>query len=189
MPGEAAGRRLSPFATGTDGYRSKFRGGDATPGQAESLGASGLTLVATAPGARLIRHPPAAHVPTASRPRRFYLTLLVGTIALGLASRRFAAQLPPFIAAYAGDALWAAMVFWLAAIAFPRARTGRLAAAALTFAIAIEVSQLLHAPWIDRLREAPLAGLVFGYGFLWSDLVCYAVGVAAAALVDRALAR
>ena len=48
-------------------------------------------------------------------PRRSYLVtggLLLATIAAGLASRRFPALQPSFVARYAGDALWAAMVFW-----------------------------------------------------------------------------
>jgi len=109
------------------------------------------------------------------------------TVALGLASRRFAAALPGFVAAYAGDALWAAMVFWLAAAAFPRAGTARLAAGALALSVAVEVSQLHHAPWIDAVRATRPGALVLGHGFLWSDLACYAVGVGAAALLDRVL--
>jgi hypothetical protein len=31
--------------------------------------------------------------------------------------------------------------------------------------------------------------LVLGQGFLWSDLVCYAVGVSLAALIDRLIKR
>src|SRR5262245_12823566 len=57
------------------------------------------------------------------RSRLTYSTLLTLTIAAGLASRRFGAVLPVFIATYAGDTLWAAMVFWGLALAAPRART------------------------------------------------------------------
>ena len=122
-----------------------------------------------------------------SRSRPTYLVALLVTIALGLASRRFADALPHFIAAYAGDALWAATVYWLAALALPRARPRLLAAIALGVSITVEMSQLYHAPWIDSIRATRLGSLALGHGFLWSDLVCYIVGVAFAASVDVSL--
>jgi hypothetical protein len=115
--------------------------------------------------------------------------LLATTVALGLASRRYAAALPSFIATYAGDALWAAMVFWIAALLFPRARTRTLATIALGVSFAVELSQLYHAPWIDQLRSTRLGALALGHGFLWSDLLCYAAGVLAATIVDAAVKR
>jgi hypothetical protein len=90
---------------------------------------------------------------------------------------------------YAGDVLWAAMVFLLLAAAWPRASTRRLAAAAAAFALAVELGQLYHAPWIEAVRHTRLGGLVLGFWFLWSDLVCYAAGVALAVVLDRWLLR
>ncbi|BBO35954.1 putative membrane protein YjgA [Lacipirellula parvula] len=113
--------------------------------------------------------------------------MLAATIALGLTSRHYGEQLPPFIAAYAGDALWATMVYWLASIAWPHARTTTLAVIAYGVSFAVELSQLYHAPWIDSIRATRLGALALGHGFLWSDLVCYAVGVALASLIDLAL--
>ena len=124
---------------------------------------------------------------TRSRPP--VAVLLVATVALGLASRRYGDTLPRVVAAYAGDTLWAAMVFWLLALALPHAATLRLAAGALGVATAVELSQLHHAPWIDAIRATRLGALALGHGFLWSDLACYAAGVGAAALLDRALVR
>ncbi|MFM8818855.1 MAG: DUF2809 domain-containing protein, partial [Phycisphaerales bacterium] len=53
--------------------------------------------------------------------------------------------------------------------------------------------QLHHAPWIDGIRATRLGALVLGSGFLWSDIACYAVGVAGGAagesMVDRLGAR
>ena len=105
-------------------------------------------------------------------------------MALGLLSRRHPAALPPVVATYAGDVLWAAMVFGLLALVRPRARTRELAAAALAIATLVEVSQLWRAPWLDALRATRVGALALGHGFLWSDLACYAVGVAVAALLD-----
>jgi hypothetical protein len=113
-----------------------------------------------------------------------YIALVLIVVILGLASRRYREVLPPFVAAYSGDTLWANMVFWLFALVMPRARTLTIAAAALAFAFAIEVSQLYHASWIDAIRATTLGGLVLGYDFVWSDLVCYTAGIAIGGAVD-----
>ena len=127
--------------------------------------------------------------PSTRRARPPYAAASTTTIALGLASRRFAASLSDFVRLYAGDALWAATVYFLAATLWPRARIAWLAAGTLAFAFAIEASQLYHAPWIDGVRSSRLGALVLGQGFLWSDLVCYTIGVIAGALVDQAMSR
>lgn len=118
------------------------------------------------------------------RSRFRYVGLAAGTLLLGLASRRFAAD-PSFIRAYAGDALWALMVFFGIAFVANRQPTRVVALLAGLFCFGIELSQLYHAPWIDSLRATRLGGLVLGYGFLWSDLLCYGVGVAIGAVIDR----
>ena len=118
------------------------------------------------------------------RSRRVCIAIVVIVVILGLASRRYRDVLPPFIAAYAGDTLWAMMVFFLFSLMTPRARTMAIAAAALLFAYAIEISQLYHAPWIDSIRAMTIGGLVLGSDFVWSDLVCYTAGIAAGAVLD-----
>ena len=79
------------------------------------------------------------------------------------------------------------------AFLFPGLSAGRVAAAAGLFSLAVEVSQLYHTPWIDRVRQFRPAALVLGHEFLWSDLVCYGVGVGvgflAEALWERAASR
>ncbi|HYW12873.1 MAG TPA: DUF2809 domain-containing protein, partial [Longimicrobium sp.] len=67
--------------------------------------------------------------------------------------------------------------------------TRRVATAAGIISLAVELGQLYHAPWIEAVRHTRLGGLVLGFGFLWSDLACYAVGIALAALIDRAIVR
>ena len=106
-----------------------------------------------------------------------WITLIALVIPLGLGSRRYAYAMPGFVAAYAGDTLWALAAFLGFGLVLPRASTLRVAALAMSFSVAIELSQLYHAPWIDSIRHTTLGGLILGFDFVWSDLVCYAVGV------------
>lgn len=123
------------------------------------------------------------------RPVVLYFGLFVATVVLGLATRRFPTAFPEAIARFGGDALWAAMVLWLAALARRHAATHHLALSALAIAFAVELSQLYRAPWIDALRATRGGALVLGQGFQWSDLVCYAAGVALAAGLDAGIVR
>lgn len=102
----------------------------------------------------------------------------------GLASRWPALELPNFLATYAGDTLWALLVFWLLGLVFVGKSSNWVATVALGFAFLIEASQLLQAPWLNSLRATLLGSLVLGHGFLWRDLLCYAVGVALGWLLE-----
>lgn len=128
-------------------------------------------------------------IASAARPRLTVATLFAITVAAGLGSRRFPDRLPLFLATYAGDTLWAAMVYWI--IVFVRPRLSPLAAAIGTFgfALAIELSQLYHARWLDAIRATRAGALALGQGFLWSDVACYAAGAGLALAIDVALFR
>lgn len=120
------------------------------------------------------------------RSRIVYALLIAAVIALGLASRAQATQpfLPQFINEYAGDTLYALMVFFGIGFLFPKLSTWRVTALSFGVSVLIECSQLYHAPWIDAIRQTRIGGLILGFGFLWSDLVCYAVGVACGVLFE-----
>ena len=122
----------------------------------------------------------AAIPPVARRSRPLYAVLILLTVAAGLASRSsLAAQLPAFVAIYAGDTLWALTLFLVLGFSFPRTGPGLLAIVALTLAFFVEFSQLYQARWINAVRDSRVGALVLGRGFLWSDLICYAAGVGA----------
>jgi len=116
-----------------------------------------------------------------------YLGSATVVVGLGLASRRYGAHLPPFLATYAGDTLWALLVFLGISALAPHARLRYRSGFALAISYLVEVSQLYHAPWIDAIRQTALGGLVLGFGFLRTDLVCYTAGIALGAAVDGAL--
>jgi Protein of unknown function (DUF2809) len=120
-----------------------------------------------------------------SQRSRLIQTILIAlTCLLGIGSRRFAYALPGFIAAYAGDTLWALAAFLGFGVIAPRASTRTIALLAIAFSLAIELSQFYHARWIDSIRQTTLGGLILGFGFLWSDLACYALGVGLGVLIE-----
>lgn len=118
------------------------------------------------------------------RNRIIYLAGVFAFIALGLLSRSDMFQKPVFIKEYASDTLWALVVYLIIAFFVPRLPIKVVILAAAIFSFTVEVSQLYHAPWIDGLRHIRLVGLVIGFGFLWSDLICYGVGVIIGASLD-----
>jgi hypothetical protein len=120
------------------------------------------------------------------RDRLARLAQIAIVCALGLGSRRFGGLLPGFIASYAGDVLWALAAFLGIGLVLARASTARVAGLVLVACLLVEMSQLYHAPWIDAIRARPLGGLLLGFGFLWADLVCYAVGVGVGVVFELA---
>jgi hypothetical protein len=113
-----------------------------------------------------------------------YLLAAVATIVAGLGSRRYSECLPPFIAEYAGDTLWALMLFLLISVVLEGRSLVERGAISLVLAFLVEVSQLYHAPWLDSIRDTTLGRLILGAGFLWTDLICYTVGIAVGMSVE-----
>ncbi len=115
-----------------------------------------------------------------SKSRVAYFSLIILTIIAGLLSRHFKV-IPLFI----GDMLWALMVYFIMRFLFLHKSKKLAGMAGLIFCFAIEFSQLYKAPWINNLRHTLFGRLVLGEGFLWSDLLCYLVGIAAGLLIDN----
>ena len=108
---------------------------------------------------------------------------------LGIAVRANARHLPEFLAFYAPDTLWAIMVYVVVVCLAPRLSAKQVALLALGFACLVECSQLYQAPWINELRATKVGGLLLGFGFLWSDLVCYTAGIAIGVVLDSLLSQ
>lgn len=120
-----------------------------------------------------------------NRSRRTYLIAFAAVFLLGLPTRLVPQLVPAFCVNYAGDAMWAMAIFIGLGILFPRATTHRLFFTALLITYAIEFSELYQADWINQLRSIKVIGLILGYTFLWTDLVAYAVGIVAGAVLDH----
>ena len=123
------------------------------------------------------------------RTRFVYILAATVVVIAGLASRRYRGQLPAFLAEYAGDTLWALMLFMLVSTLLAGRPVLVRAAISLALAFLVEISQLYHAPWIDSIRQTTPGGLVLGFGFLWTDLVCYSVGIVTGSLAEWGIRR
>jgi hypothetical protein len=121
------------------------------------------------------------------RARLFYLALAGLSIVVGLLVHFHGAGLGAVAQDVVGDALWAAMIAWALGAIAPGSRLVVRSSIACAWCVAIEASQLYHAPGLDAIRATPLGHLVLGSGFDARDLVAYALGVAVAALVSVSL--
>jgi len=119
-----------------------------------------------------------------NRLRIIYGCLIVITIISGLLSRHFS-----FIPLFIGDILWALMVYFIMRFLFVDKVVKFIVIVSLLFCYAIEFSQLYKAPWINNLRHTLFGRLVLGEGFLWSDLLCYTVGVVIGVWVDKIVSK
>jgi len=93
---------------------------------------------------------------------------------------------PGFLRTYVGDTLWALALFLTLGLIFARIPTAMITILALATAYGIELSQLYQAPWINRLRDTAFGALILGFGFKWTDLLCYTAGVTLGAAGERA---
>lgn len=117
-----------------------------------------------------------------------FLCALLILCAAGLLVRSRHAVFPSFLTTYFPDAAWTMAVYCGFGLLF--CRDARLHfPLALGVSFLVELSQLWHTPFLEALRSTTLGGLVLGYGFLWSDLVCYAVGALLCAAAETVVRR
>lgn len=124
----------------------------------------------------------------AIRRRIPFLCALLILCAAGLLVRSRHAVSPSFLTTYFPDAAWTMAVYCGFGLLF--CRDARLHfPLALGVSFLVELSQLWRTPLLEALRSTTLGGLVLGYGFLWSDLVCYAVGALLCAAAETVVRR
>ncbi len=113
-----------------------------------------------------------------------YLPIMAVLIALGLPARVISTSLPAWYVLYFGDYLWAMLLFFGFALVFQKMSPLKVGGVTLLFTYAIEISQLFHPQWLQNFRSMPLFGLILGYGFLWSDILAYTLGIASGVLIE-----
>jgi hypothetical protein len=114
------------------------------------------------------------------RPRFVYFILILLTIVLGIASRK-TVGIPLFV----GDILYAVLVYFGFRWLFLKNKILWQIGLPLLFCFAIEIQQLSTAAKLVAIRETTIGHYVLGQGFLWSDLLCYSIGIGLAYAVDQ----
>lgn len=114
--------------------------------------------------------------------RIIYIPILLIIICIGLYSRRMTGTITEIIDFK--DVVWAVMIYFLFRIVFINWPVFKVAVAGIIFSFLIEVSQLYHDDWIDKLRSTFVGGLILGSGFVWSDLPAYVCGIMAGIIAD-----
>ena len=109
--------------------------------------------------------------------RWLYLILILVNIPAGLATRWYGQHLPVLVAKYGGDVLAASCIFFGLRFLLIKRILWQVAVWAYLICILIETAQLYQAPWAMQFRNIPAVGIILGHGFLWSDWICYTVGV------------
>ncbi len=119
------------------------------------------------------------------QPRRLACLLLLSvTVPIGMAWRLAPLHLPPFAFKYGGSALWAVAVYWTVAIFLPRTSPVRLAFAAATVAVTVEIFKLVRSPGLDHFRETLAGKLLLGRYFTFGALAAYGLAITFVALLD-----
>jgi hypothetical protein len=128
---------------------------------------------------------PREHIPGPTLIIRASLCLLIIVSGLALRGFGFSLGLSAFVVKYGGSLLWAAMVFFLVAIA--ASRSSRLSVVLISGAIAVgvELFRLVHTPWLDAFRLTLPGALLLGRIFSPWNMLAYGVGIALAVGLDR----
>lgn len=85
---------------------------------------------------------------------------------------------------FVGDVLYAVMVYLGCRSLLLNLQTLFRIILPLGFCFLIEFQQLANWSWLVLIRETTLGHYVLGQGFLWSDLLCYTLGVLVAFGLD-----
>jgi hypothetical protein len=123
---------------------------------------------------------------TIKRPLHNYSILILVIFFLGIISRIKLIELPSWYINYAGDFLWAMLVFFIIALV-SKLNTKHVIVISCIVTLLIEVSQLFHPQWLEYLRSIKILSFILGFTFFWSDLVAYLLGILLAALLDSRL--
>ncbi|CAN5557851.1 DUF2809 domain-containing protein [soil metagenome] len=108
--------------------------------------------------------------------RIIYFLFFAFFIWLALATRHHKDWFHPLIVKYGGDVIWAAAFLFLLRVIFIRTVLWKVAACCYTLGVLDELSQLINTSWADNIRSTTIGKLMFGVGFVWSDLLCYLTG-------------
>ena len=84
-----------------------------------------------------------------------------------------------------GDILYAVLVYFGFRWLLVKSKAPWQIGLPLLFCFAIEIQQLSTAAALVAIRETTLGHYVLGQGFLWSDLLCYTMGIGLGYVIDQ----
>ncbi len=116
---------------------------------------------------------------------RASLCLLIVVSGLALRGFGFSLGLSAFVVKYGGSLLWAAMVFFLVAMAASHSSRLNIALISAAIAVGVELFRLVHAPWLDAFRLTLPGALLLGRIFSLWNMLAYGVGIIFAVGLDR----
>ena len=108
--------------------------------------------------------------------KEIYLSLFIFCTWLALATRSHHEWFPHLVVVYGGDIIWSGMFVFFLRIFFTKPALWKLAVINYALGVVDEFSQLNQGPFMLYLRSFTLGRLMLGVGFLWSDILCYAIG-------------
>lgn len=121
--------------------------------------------------------------------RLIYLICFMLIIPIGLATRKYGQYMPALVSTYGGDVLYATCWFFFLRIFIAKTPVWKVALFACFICYVIEVLELVQTPWMKKLQHTPPLGLILGYGFNWSDLLCYTIGCTVGLLLGLLIER
>jgi hypothetical protein len=113
------------------------------------------------------------------------LCLLIVVSGLALRGFGFNLGLSAFVVKYGGSLLWAAMVYFLVAMAASHSSRSSVALISAAIAVGVELFRLVHAPWLDAFRLTLPGALLLGRIFSLRNMLAYGVGIIFAMGLDR----
>ncbi len=121
--------------------------------------------------------------------RLIYLALFIFCTWLALATRSHRSWFPHLVVVYGGDIIWSGMFVFFLRMLLLKTPLWKLTLFNYILGVLDECSQLNNSSLMVAIRSTYFGRLMFGVGFLWSDLVCYAIGSllgwGIAALIDH----
>jgi len=109
-----------------------------------------------------------------------YFILFLSVIFLGILSRKLS-----FVPLWAGDFLYAVMIYSLVRILFPLKKFTSTLFLSLLVCYTIELLQLYQGNWMIELRKTMFGRYVLGQGFLWTDILAYIFGIAVTFSIEK----
>jgi uncharacterized protein DUF2809 len=125
------------------------------------------------------------HIPGPALIIRAGLCLVIVVSGLALRGFGFSLGLSAFVVKYGGSVLWAAMVFFLVAMAASHASRLSVALISAAIAVGVELFRLVHAPWLDAFRLTLPGALLLGRIFSPWNMLAYGVGIVLAMGFDH----